>query len=59
MGENVRVLGQISHKEMKTVDVPDDRTGADTRRAEVRSVLVRLLVKLYTDRHKDQLKEAA
>ena len=43
----------------RLVDARDDRQGADARRAEVRSMLVRLLVKLYTERHQEQLKDAA
>lgn len=43
----------------RMVDVRDDRQSADARRAEVRSMLVRLLVKLYTQRHQEQLKDAA
>ena len=57
MGEQVSVSRAAT--EMRGIDVRDDRTDADARRAEVRAMLVRLLVKLYTEKHQELLKEAA
>lgn len=45
--------------EMRGVEVRDDRANVDVRRAEVRAMLVRLLVKLYTEKNQELLKEAA
>lgn len=59
MVENVHVPESCSEKELRVVEVVDHRNGVDARRAEVRSMLVRLLVKLYTERHQEPVKEAA
>jgi hypothetical protein len=61
MGEiaQEQVSARRAAPEMRGVEVRDDRADADVRRAEVRAMLVRLLVKLYTEKHQEALKEAA
>jgi len=55
--ENIGVPCQA--KQLRFMAVSDKRSDAPACRAEVRSMLVRLLVKLYVERHQDLVKEAA
>jgi hypothetical protein len=59
MGENTGELRVEDRKELKSVEIPGERADVAARRAEVRSLLVRLLVKLYVERHEDLVKDAA
>ena len=61
MGESSRETNGVLYqeKQLQFIEVPDARSDAPARRAEVRSMLVRLLVTLYVERHKELVKEAA
>jgi hypothetical protein len=61
MGESSRENHGVPCQEMQLqfTGVPDERSDAPMRRAEVRSMLVRLLVTLYVECHKELIKDAA
>ncbi len=61
MGElaQEQVSARRAATEMRGTEVRDDRADAGVRRSEVRAMLFRLLVRLYTEKHQEALKEAA
>jgi hypothetical protein len=61
MGESIRGNNGVlcQEKQLQFIEAPGERSDAPSRRAEVRSMLVRLLVKLYVERHKELIKDAA
>jgi hypothetical protein len=61
MGESKRENNGVRCRAMplQFMEVSEKRVDAPERRAEVRSMLVRLLVKLYVERHQELVKEAA
>jgi hypothetical protein len=61
MGESIRENNGLLNREKKLqfIEAPGEKSDPPSGRAEVRSMLVRLLVKLYVERHKELVKDAA
>ncbi len=61
MGETLRKVdaGQRQDLQMRFIEATDERADVPARRVEVRSMLVRLLVKLYVERNQELVKDAA
>jgi len=49
----------LQDKQMRVVDVPNEKGEPEAGCTEARTILARLLVRLYVDRHQDLIREAA
>lgn len=53
------IAASLQDKKMLVIEVPNEKVDPEAGRAEARTILARLLVRLYVNRHQDLIREAA
>ena len=49
----------LQDEQMRVIEVPNEKGEPDANLTEARTILARLLVRLYVDRHQDPIRKAA